>query len=259
MATEVAPIPLLMDDSGYQVRQSDLDRIGIRNDQLQAMLDWEHPLGMSKETYAGFVGSLFFALKSEGIDVADVRIQGSSVNFFSGLHKCMPYSREEVYALYTKSRTAVELKKHGVSKGELDRIQSVVQIEWPDKGERPKRWMFDLLYTLGITPDKSDYDVQISSDQMYSRLDEYFELLELRPGEMEVDDPAYKCVDSKYVIVAFRQLDLWTEQASDLLGRDVELAVFRSAGPPVTSGRAGMSSRFSSTDWVLQPGGSLSQ
>lgn len=94
MAPDIAPIPLLMDDSGYQMRQSDLVLVGVPNEDLAAVLDGKRPLGMSKEVYEEFVRSLLYALRRDRVDVADVRVQGSSVNFFSGRHKFMPYERE---------------------------------------------------------------------------------------------------------------------------------------------------------------------
>lgn len=252
MVTEDRAIPLLMDDSGYQARQADLDLVGISNEQLRAMLDQDIPLGMSQETYEEFTRSLLFALKKDRIDTADIRIQGSTVKFFSGTHKYMPYTLEEVHSLYVESRTQKQLDEEGgVSKLKLTRIWTAIQSEWPEGGGRPKRRIFDSLYTLGIRLDKSDCDVQICSDQLYELLDEYFEHLGLSPDNILVDDPDYACVDSKYLYSAFRYLAAWETHAYDILGRPVELAVFRSAGPPPTFGNVGMSSHPRDDDWIL--------
>ena len=252
MAPDIAPIPLLMDDSGYQMRQSDLVLVGVPNEDLAAMLDGERPLGMSKEVYEEFVRSLLYALRRDRVDVADVRVQGSSVNFFSGRHKFMPYEREDIYLLYLKYRQDLDPKDRGISNLRLNQIVKSIEDQWPDKDERPRRPIFDALYTFGISRDKSDCDVQISSDRMYELVDEHFEYLGLKPGKIEVDDPDYAYMDEDHLYQVFDNLGAWVEKMFILLGRKVEVAVFRSAGPPLTSGHVGMSSRFRDNDWILQ-------
>lgn len=255
----MAMIPLLMDDSGYQVQQSDLTLVGVENEALEAMLDGELPLGMSSDEYEEFVNSLLYALQRDRVDVADVRIKGSAVNFFSGRHKLMPHEREDIYRLYIKYRENLPPADINVSRLQLDRFVALIRGLWPDGADRPKRPMFDALYSLGIAPDRSDYDVQISSDRMYELVEQHFEYLNLKPGRIEVDDPEYAYMDQKYVYMVFHYLAAWVEQMYSQLGRPVEIAVFRSAGPPPTSGNVGMTSRFRDDDWILQSHKGLSE
>jgi hypothetical protein len=221
------------DDSGRLLTSADCRFLGIEPRQVQWWSDRSAPLGMTPETFGEFTSSLYDALRADGIDPSqvDVRLQGSSAQFFSGTHKRLP--------------TQEELSEHPEAVARLD--------EWlGEDTDPPLRRPFDSMYRLGMD-DPSDYDIQISSDAMVAHAEQV-----ARSAYSDVQNaPAlfhakYHFLDKRIADVAFPALAAWRGEWDNTLGRDVAPAIFAGPGPPDVSA-TGPSSRFRAHDWTIKP------
>jgi hypothetical protein len=218
------------DDSGYQITPRDCEFLGITP---QAVADWHArraPLGMTPQQYGDFRDSLFAALQRDGFspDDVDVRLQGSSAHFFSGPHKELP--------------TAETIQ---------DPAAAARYEQWRgDAQEHPLRRPFDSMYRLGLEPEPSDYDVQVSSDAMVARAEAVRQ--ESFP-DRELLHPKYGFVRKEIAESAFPELYANASEQGAALGRPVVPAVFPGSGPPDTSGSGRPSSHFRDTDWLIRP------
>ena len=218
------------DDSGYRVTPDDCEFLGIDPEEVANWAIREAPLGMTPEQFGEFRDGLFDGLRTDGLtpDQVDVRLQGSSANFFSGAHKTLP--------------TADEITNPEA----LRRYE-----EWRgDATDHPLRRPFDSMYRLTLDHEPSDYDVQISSDAMIAQA-------ELVRQQSYPDVPLlsrkYGFLDKDVARDAFPGLYEWAKQQSQALGRPVVPAIFPSAGPPDHSATSPVSAHFRDTDWRLQP------
>jgi hypothetical protein len=242
--TSPAPTRPVTDISGYEVRSEDLQVLGLTLGQLDECLDHEVPLGMTGEQFALFRKSLSRALAREGIGAADVRLQGSSARFFSGPHKQMAYQRERVYEHYLDERHAEP------SSMELFRIVEALGKLWPDDN-RPLQRPFDSYFRFEISPARSDYDVQISSDSAVNLLVDYLEAKDIDWAAFESENKHYKFI-RKEVSEQLLYLEAWAAEWTKELGRTVSIALFPSRGPqPVNGVPFESSSQFKDTDWIL--------
>jgi hypothetical protein len=215
-----------VDDSGYRLQPRDLEFLGLNREQVDWALDRQAPLGMTPELYRGFRTSLLDTLRAEGIapEETDIRLHGSSANFFSGSHKAMP--------------TEVELADNPQAQARLR--------EWfGDDPNRPLRRPFDSLHRLGLD-EPSDYDLNISNDRMV-------EIARARwdPAQYEGDFiKGHGYLNKVVVRDAFPQLDAWATSWSERLGREVSHGVFSGSGPFDTSA-TGMSVHYRESDWIV--------
>ena len=249
MDSQTAVSPPIEDDSGYRLRVKDIDFLGIDDISIRRTISRECPLGMDLPTYAEFSRTLLHALSREGADDADVRLQGSSVRFFSGAHKLMPYDRSELAEAYLTAR------KRPPQNSELDVVTSTIQRQWPEDAEseppRPLRRLFDVMYRLGVDPQQSDYDVQISSDQLLRITENELKVIGVEPDEIRFRNPEYDFVRKELVDNFLLYLSAWVERATELVQRPVTLAIFDSKGPPEIEGSA-LSSHYQEDDWVIK-------
>jgi hypothetical protein len=217
-----------MDDSGYQITPADCEFLHLTP---QAIADWVHrlaPLGMDHTQFEYFRHEIFDALHADGFQSSDVdvRLLGSSSNFFSGIHKRLP--------------TADEI----TNPESLDRYH-----EWRgDATTHPVRRPFDSMYQLRLDPDPSDYDMHFSSDAMLARADEV--RLALYPDKPLINEK-YGFIDKTIARAAFPELYARAKELSQTLGREVTPAVFGGDGPPDKTALGGPSTHFRDTDWVL--------
>jgi hypothetical protein len=218
------------DDSGYRITPDDCEFLGL---DPRAIVDWatrQAPLGMSPEQFGHFRDTLFEQLRAEGYapDQVDVRLQGSSANFFSGTHKTLP-TPDQI--------TDPEA---------LRRYQ-----EWrEDATEPPLRRPFDSMYRLGLDGEPSDYDVQLSSDAMLAHAEA---VRQERFPDLALVHRKYGFIDKDIAQEAFPELYAWAAQQSEELGRPVVPAVFPGSGPPDHSATSATSSHFRDTDWRIEP------
>ncbi|MER6357446.1 PrsW family glutamic-type intramembrane protease [Streptomyces sp. NPDC001634] len=79
-------------DTGYEIRTEDLEFLGLTEEQVEAWQRFGAPLGMTPKQFKEFTADLREALAADGLDPenVDIRLQGSSAQFFSGSHKDFP-------------------------------------------------------------------------------------------------------------------------------------------------------------------------
>lgn len=235
------------DDSGYQVKDDDLAFLSLTPADVKAMTDHQIPLGMNAAEFEHFRDTLAIAATRDGIDDFEARLQGSSAKFFAGAHKEMAYERASVVDEFEAARQrlpeVLELRQI------FDRMRAV----WPDPADRPKRRPFDAYYKLGIERHGSDYDIQISSDELALRAREKLDQLELG-DEYEMRHPTYRFIKKSIVYYIAPNLTNWATLESDILGRKVTLAVFPGCGPERITDRPEISSHHRVTDWILLEG-----
>lgn len=249
MSSTTRELPVITDDSGYQVSERDLAFLRIA---VPDVVEWAigtRPLGFSAVTYQAFHERLWNALGLDGVEwtAVDVRLKGSATAFFSGRHKEMPRSRDDLVAMFR------------VLRGRFPEVFEVVEIEnrldegWPD-GVRPRRRPFDSMHRVGLDRVPSDYDLQLSSDVAVSRCEELAVRLGIAVTREVTIHNVYDFVRKDLVRSAMPNLTRFAVDMSDALQRDVSLAVFPSAGPPDRSEDLGeLSAHFRDSDWLLVP------
>ncbi|WP_430500057.1 toxin glutamine deamidase domain-containing protein [Micromonospora trifolii] len=219
--------PLLpADESGRQLNPKDCEFLGITPDAVLAWADRSAPLGATRAQFAQMTAELFDALREDGLDLStvDMRLQGSSARFFSGPHKQMPSESELV-----------------------DNPEALARLQdWSQVAPLPLRRPFDSMYRLGLE-EPSDYDFQISSDEMVERARQHG--AETYPG-LRVVNARYGFVTKKVARECFPHLFDWAERHARDLGRDVVPAIFPGSGPPDRTG-TGVSSHFQDSDWIV--------
>lgn len=201
------------DDSGYRIRPRDCEFLGISPEQVEAWADREAPLGMTRDEFNEFSNSLYDALRRDGVDAGDLdlRLQGSSARFFSGEHKSLP------------------LESHLVENPDA---HSRMTTWFGDDANRPLRRPFDSMHRLGLEEEPSDYDIQISSDQM---VDACRDRWEADGSQGDLVHPKYGFINKKVFGQMFPSLWEWAENWTERTGRPVVPALFPGDGPPDTS------------------------
>ncbi|MFG1887426.1 toxin glutamine deamidase domain-containing protein [Micromonospora sp. NPDC049051] len=215
------------DDSGYRIQRRDCEFLGLTPDAVVAWAERRAPLGLTPETFEQMSAALFDALEADGIrgDEVDIRLQGSSSNFFSGMHKTLP-TEEQI----------------------SDNPQAVERMRaWRGDGALPTRRPFDSMYKLGLE-EPSDLDLQISSDVMVERA---VALGGSEFPDLRVVNKKFGFVTRKVARKCFPAIFEWADRCSGILGREVVPAVFPGAGPPDRSAD-GVSSHFKPADWMIE-------
>lgn len=243
----------MTDDSGYQLSSSDLDFLGIANEAALECMANSVPLGMPIDQYSEFIRTLLYALRREGVDAADIRLQGSSANFFSGPHKQLPFSAQEFAEIYTDEfgRLPSQFELAGVWKRYAE--------QWPSKAARPLRRPWDSLFVLGSSPVKSDFDIQISSDATYEVVANDIRFSGIDPKDFPVDNSSYGFMRKELSDRAFLYLQAWAARWQEILDRPVNIALFQAVGPrepqaDASDSEIAQSSHFRESDWVLHTG-----
>lgn len=233
------------DGSGYIVNDSDLEFLGICGADLDAMVARSRPLGMTQDAYDEIVRQLHHALEREGVVDADVRIQGSSAHFFSGWHKSLPSCSEDVFQALTDLREKVP------NPLVTERIWRTLVAQWPEAGIRPRRHPFDSMHRLGVDPNPSDYDIQICSDSMISRVHDELRFSKVDPVRIRVKNSNYAFVEKHLAEEFFLYVSAWALRASELARRPVTWALFPSEGPESNDIDERLSSHFKPSDWII--------
>lgn len=240
--------PPITDGSGYRIAVSDLNFLAITPDQVTR---WRTgtPLGLSQIQLDALCAELASALQGDGValEQIDLRVKGSSASFFSGHHKAMPQSRSGVIDAFRTCRGRFP------ERWEIDEIMRRLTKEWLTEGPWPQRRPFDSLYRLNVAREPSDYDLQISSDEIVRRCEDAVTDRGQDPSEARVKHPVYNFVRRDLVAYVLPRLDTMSLRMADALGRHITLAVFPSAGPPDTSETYGeLSAHFRESDCVLR-------
>jgi hypothetical protein len=237
--------PAIADYSGYRIRLRDLSFLGISPAAIELWRARTAPLGMSIAQFDELKTSLVDALHRDDIRSADIRLKGSSTTFFSGRHKQMPATIDGVGDLF------IQLRGRLPTSVEVEEILGRFDLLWPD-GKRPSQRPFDSMWRLGIDRDPSDYDLQVSSDEIYLRARDTFTSRGMTPAAIRVRSPKYDFMMKYLVAEVCPYLHFWSLHRSDVLQRQVTIAVFDAAGPPDrSSDDDGISSHFRSDDWII--------
>lgn len=247
--------PPIDDGTGYHVRRRDLAFLGLSADDVGAWQAQSIPLGMSAIQYAGFCEQLAEALVRDGIaPTADIRLKGSAAEFFSGYHKPMPCSRDELIDLFRDVRDRLP------SGWEIDEIERR-RDQWIADGVFPSRRPFDSMFRLTVDREPSDYDLQISSDEAVSRCIKCLEALGQDPTDLRVKHRAYNFIRKHLVEEALPYLYRFTLRTSDQLGgRHVSVALFDASGPPDTTATDGpLSAHHRDNDWRVRLRGTIAR
>jgi hypothetical protein len=240
--------PEVEDGGGYRLRVRDLEFLGLDISDIEAWHGRERPLGLTKIQYEGLVDELANALRRDGIalDACDVRLKGSAAKVFSGAHKPMPTDTDALIDLFRVLRDRVPFK------WEISEMDLRLRREWVRDGNYPSRRPFDSMYRLGVDRERSDLDLQISSDALATRCEEILVDQGQAPSEARFKNAAYNFVRKDLVASASPHLHFFSLRASDALGRHVAIAVFPSGGPPnVSASHPELSSHFCQDDWVI--------
>lgn len=244
-ALKVPDYPTVTDDSGYQLTSADFDFLTISGSEAWACSRQAAPLGIPDDVFGTFVDQLFKALHKEGFVDVDVRLQGSSTRFFSNPDKPYPAEPEERVRLF--------VREHGrlPTEMELSRIEAAHGRTWGSRspGQRP----FDSMHLLGLSPDPSDIDVQISSDAAFRIARQIADARRIPAGAIRFNHPHYNFLIKEISDVEFPHLKAWRTVWQDQLGRGVNVAIFDQKGP--VPRKTGVSSHFRNEDWVLRDGG----
>lgn len=239
--------PPIRDDSGYRVTKTDLSFLQISS---SAIAEWQSrklPLGLSGITFGALKAGLRQAIKADGIDLedVDVRLKGSASSFFSGRHKSLPTERDELIAEFRV------LRGRFPALFELEEIERRLH-EWAPKEPRPKRRPFDSMFQLGIDRARSDYDLQISSDQIVAKCENSARAVGMSVTREVTFNDAYNFVRKDLIRMSMKNLAVFALDMSDALQREVTLAVFPSCGPPDSRAEIGeLSAHFRSSDWII--------
>lgn len=238
--------PEIRDDSGYELTPEDLDFLQITTSSAHECLGRVTPLGFPAGYFSDFTLTLMQAIWREGIREADVRLQGSSAFFFSGPHKSMPVTRNEIaYAFTSEFGRPPDVF-------ELNQIATKYRIVWPRV--LPQRRPFDSLHRLGVSPVKSDFDIQISSQDAYLQVTESITFSGADPETADLENHKYSFIRKEYSDKNFLYLQVWVSDWEERLDRPVNIAIFGEDGPREDLENPALSSHFKETDWVLHSG-----
>ena len=257
LCVQLAPPPI-KDDSGVQLTVNHADFLALTP---QAIADWRArraPLGMSPNQYSDFRKDFFLAAAADSLTThqLDVRIKGSSAVFFSGIHKSMPKNLPEIIKAFSVAYASNPKAPGPIpTHAQLNNlIQLFEEFSWHQPF--PRRRPFDALYKLGIDPTPSDYDIQISSQQIYDSCHTYASInpaFPLPPNPSSLLDK-YGSIHFPLVSHVIGNIFAWADKQSIALKRPVNVKVFPGSGPPnVTPSYKELSSHFRAHDWILIP------
>lgn len=244
--TEVAGergFPDVTDEDGYQLRAEDFDFLCIDEQAAWGCRERQLPLGIGNALYPFFVSELGEALDRERLTDADVRIQGSSVRFFSSPLKPFPVSQRELAQMFMSERGRMPEAR------EMSAIENRISAQWD--ANRPNQRPFDSMYFIGISPDPSDIDVQISSFAAFEIVRAIAAARGIDPAGLQIENGSYSFLDRGIADTEFLYLRRWVTRWETLLDRGVAVALFDGDGPPHSDGA--VSSHFKSNDWIVDP------
>lgn len=235
----------IADDNGYEVLPAHLEFLGLTADALANMKRHSCPLGMADEDYLVFCRTLSVALQRDSVSKLQIRLQGSSARFFSGYHKEMPWSRGEIIELFRTGRGKVPTTAQDV-----DSIEQMIASVWPHTNPRPIRRPFDSMFRLGIDRYPSDYDIQISSDEVLTKAKAHLYKIGADINDDTLFHEKYRFVRKDLIEAVCPRLTRWALRQSTRLKRGVTIAAFPSDGPPKTNDK--LSAHHQASDWLIR-------
>ena len=243
LAAQLAPAAIA-DDVGVRLSVHHMEFVGLDG---QHLADWRArraPLGMAPAQYREFCTTLFAAAQRDNLVDLDVRLKGSAAVIFSGRHKQMPATWSEyLHALNQALGRAPTASEEQDLRIRLDRFWAFQPV--------PRRRPFDSMHKLQLDPHRSDYDLQVSSDEIERRCST---ILSLRPQLAPLRNTKYGFLDDALVALAAPLIMNWKNRWTATLGRQVAVKAFDRSGPENRTTVIGeLSSHFRSEDWIVQP------
>ncbi|HZV72341.1 MAG TPA: hypothetical protein VFF79_01380 [Conexibacter sp.] len=241
--------PPIDDGSGYCIRRRDLRFLHLTD---RCVGNWRvkaSPLGLSMRQYRDLLDGLHRALWLDGIEPAtcDIRLKGSSAEFYSGHHKPMPRTRNDIIDLFRTERSKFPRER------EIERIMERLLEMWITDGAFPGRRPFDSLFELGVAREPSDIDLQLSGDELVRRCEDLLTSRGQDPTAARLRHTTYNFMRKDLVDYEFEHLYRFSLRQFDALGRHVNIAVFPSCGPPDTTAVVGpLSAHFRRSDWRVE-------
>jgi hypothetical protein len=237
---------MFKDDIGYQPTAKHLAFLRLTSAELKNCLLRKCPLGLTVQQFQFLKVSLKQALERDEVFEYDIRLKGSSVYFYSGYHKPMPWTRSELFPLFRKGHERIPLNH------ELDSIESCINTVWPSGQIRPQRRPFDSMFRIGVERTPSDYDIQICSDEIDARAKERVGSLKVTVDDSALTSKDYDFIQKDIIEDVCPNLKQWAVLQTDILQRLVNVVVFPRKGPPNKEKKIGMlSSHKRKTDWVI--------
>lgn len=225
-ARERPEYPEVVDRSGFVHANREFAFSGQSPEQVQDMRDQRAPLGTNPEQWDTCTRELNDALAAEGLDDADVRLKGSGAGFTSeNPNKTFPQSEDDLAARVAEHhRDAPEEERNHHVEEAVARYRDA---GFSDDGPKPAAPFFDSMYNLGATDEKSDYDMQLSSDTLADRF-----------RQEEQNDPTTKWRSDHGGHFKHQHLERlapalsgWASRWENTFGRDVTIATFDGNGP----------------------------
>ena len=233
----------ITDGHGYAITARDAWFFGMNGAQLANWRTRRAPLTLSPPEFNQFVQELYAAADADGLSGRlDIRLKGSSAGFWSNPMKAMPRNAEQAAEIF-EAKT-----KQWPSKAWCQNVaKRFAQWLGPDRvGDKdavPTYRPFNALSVLDISDDKSDVDVQISSDQAAEKIAAVCAADAVSPCKAEAYGFFRKTPTFKALPAITAMMDRW----ANAFTLDFTFAVFPSSGPD------NYLSSFKTTDWVIAP------
>lgn len=231
----------ITDGHGYTITTQDAWFFGMTGAQLANWRSRRAPLTLSPAEFNTFVHEFYAAAAADGLDgKLDIRLKGSSAGFWSNPMKAMPRDAEEAAELYQSKKKAWPSKAWCANVAKRF-AQWLGPDRVGDKDAVPTYRPFNALFTLGILDDKSDVDVQVSSDQAAAKIDAVCAADNISPCQ----DKAYGFYRKTPTFKALPAMTAMMDRWAQAFALDFTYAVFPSRGPD------NYLSSFRPTDWIL--------
>ncbi|MEP6495014.1 MAG: hypothetical protein ABJF01_20170 [bacterium] len=246
-AVVLAP-PAIADDAGIRLSVHHLNFVALDS---QGIADWRArraPLGMRPAMYREFCSTFFAAAHKDGLgphDI-DVRLKGSASVIYSGRHKRLPTELNEWRTEFGKTRLG---RPAPTVAEELDIVDSFQRLYFHQP--LPFRRPFDTMVCLKIDREKSDYDIQVSSDLIERRCMD--STIRHAFDDWSIHDPKYDFIYDLIASSVINEIYLWSHRWTVALGRSVNVKVFGATGPRNRTAQIGdLSSHFRAQDWMIR-------
>jgi len=238
-AQAMVPLSPAITDGVFQIAPHDLTFLHLSRYSIAQWWMKAAPLGLSGALQP-FVEALLEALDHDRVTDADVRVKGSSADFFSSLLKPMPTARAEWESIFEESYSGRPTSAE---------LASIDQrwMEWLSGRTPPSRRPFDSLFYLGVQRDPSDIDLQLSSSDATERA-----AASHKPeASVAFRHPKFDFVRDEFAQLALPWTFRFAELESTRLDRPINVKLFDGTGPPDKSASSPVSAHFQATDWKL--------
>jgi hypothetical protein len=228
--------PAIRDTGGYLLQPRDAAFVNVSLANLQAMAQRQYALGLSSPAdWTACCVDMRNALQNDGLHDADVRLKGSSTEFFSrNPSKVFPRNGADCHAqAAVNGLDGPTAEAHWIAS------------PYASTSTLPNQCFWDCRHQLGIDSERSDYDFQISSDILVNTILAAYPPT-TRRGRSAISNHGGHYKDA-ILRRTFSALAAWSAHWQTQLNRKVNLAGYPRAGP------SNLISRFDAKDWVIIP------